>query len=130
MEKRFVALRACGVVCKILAWISLILGVLLSFVALIAGLTSNSLLDWISLPQSGTLLGIVAFLVLLIATLLIFLGLFALGELFFLALAVEENTRRAAYLAQQQFLSAQDAQQVEGYALEAADPLMDEDAAL
>lgn len=128
MEKRFVALRACGVVCKILAWVSLILGILLSFVALIAGLTSNSLLDWVDLPQSGTLLGVLAFLVLLLATALLFLGLFALGEFFFLFLAVEENTRRAAYLAQQQWLSAQEARRVEAYSPEDADAPLGSDA--
>ena len=110
MDKRFVVLRVCGTICKVLAWVSLILGVLLSFVALIAGVTSSSLFDWISLPQSGTLLGVVAFLLLLIASVLCFLSLYGLGEMLFLALAIEENTRRSAYLAQQQFLSAQEAQ--------------------
>jgi hypothetical protein len=111
MEKRFLALRVCGTLSKILAWFFLIAGILLAFVALITGLTTNSLLDWINLPQSGTLLGVVAFLLLLILSILLFLGVYSLGELFFLALAVEENTRRAAYLAQQEFLSAQGAQQ-------------------
>jgi len=111
MEKRFLALRVCGTLCKVLAWFFLILGILLSFVALITGLTSNSLLEWINLPQSGILLGVVAFLLLLITSIFLFLGVYSLGELFFLALAVEENTRRAAYLAQEQFLSAQGAQQ-------------------
>ena len=96
MEKRFLALRVCGTLCKVLAWFFLILGILLSFVALITGLTSNSLLEWINLPQSGILLGVVAFLLLLITSIFLFLGVYSLGELFFLALAVEENTRRAA----------------------------------
>ena len=111
MEKRFLALRVCGTTCKILAWFFLIVGILLSFVALVAGLTTSSLLDWINLPQSGILLGVVAFLLLLIMSILLFLGVYSLGEIVFLTLAVEENTRRAAYLAQQQFLSAQEAQQ-------------------
>lgn len=121
MEKRFLALRVCGTLCKVLAWFSLILGILLSFVALITGLTTNSLLDWVNLPQSGILLGVVAFLLLLITSILLFLGVYSLGELFFLALAVEENTRRAAYLAQQQYLSAQGAQQATLATLEDTD---------
>jgi len=127
MEKRFIALRACGAICKVLAWISLILGILLSFAALIAGLTTSSLLDWIDLPQSGTLLGVVAFLLLLVMSIFLFLGIYSLGELFYLAVAVEENTRRTAYLAQQQFLAAQGTQQttpcvLEDGAAEAATP--------
>lgn len=122
MDKRFGVLRVCGTICKILAWASLILGALLSFAALIAGLTSNSLFDWISLPQSGALLGVVAFLLLLIASVLCFLSLYALGELLFLALAIEENTRRSAFLAQQEFLSSQEARN-------AADPDYDREAA-
>ena len=107
MEKRFLALRVFGTMLKILAWIALILGLLLSVVALILGLTSSSALDLINLQQSGILLGIAAFLLILILSVVLFLKLYAAGELVYLVLAVEENTRRAAYFAQKGFLSTQ-----------------------
>jgi hypothetical protein len=107
MERRFVAIRVFGTMLKILAWIALFLGLLLSVVALVLGLTSSSALNLINLQQSGILLGIVAFLLILILSVVLFLQLYAAGELLYLLLAVEENTRRTAYLAQQQFLATQ-----------------------
>jgi hypothetical protein len=107
MEKRFIALRVYGTVFKILAWVSLVIGILLAFAALVLGLTTNFFFDLLNLPVSGTLLGIVAFVLLLVLSVISFLGLYATGELLYLAIGLEENTRRAAYLAQQQFLAAQ-----------------------
>jgi hypothetical protein len=107
MEKRFLALRIFGTMLKIFAWIALILGLLLSVVALILGLTSSSALGLINLQQSGILLGIATFLLIVTLSIVLFLQLYACGEFMYLLLAVEENTRRAAYLAQQQFLTSQ-----------------------
>jgi len=107
MEKRFMALRIFGTMLKVLAWIALILGLLLSVVALVLGLTSSSALNLINLQQSGRLLGIAAFFLILFLSVVLFLKLYAAAEFLYLLLAVEENTRRAAYLAQQQFLATQ-----------------------
>jgi hypothetical protein len=93
MDKRFTALRVIGTVLKILAWISLILGLLGAVGSLIFGFSLSS--------QEGLLgldLAVVYFMI-----------LYAAGESIYLFLSIEENTRRMAYLMQQQYAPHQPA---------------------
>ena len=107
MDRRFTALRVIGTVFKILAWIALLLGVLSAVLALIAGLTMGGTQEWFGLAFGGPLAAIAAFVVALIISIFNFLALYAIGDAIYLALAIEENTRRAAYLMQQQYMGYQ-----------------------
>ena len=105
MEKKFKALRFIGTVWKILAWITLIIGVLSSVGMLLASIFGGGVLSQFG-QQYGEMPGvawafsvaggIVAFIVSLIATIVNFLLLYAAGEFIYLLLAIEENTRLAA----------------------------------
>jgi hypothetical protein len=105
MERRFTALRIIGTIFKILAWISLLVGILGAVLALVAGFTMSGQPGPLGLELSGPLVAIAMFVVILIAAIFNFLGLYALGESIYLFLAIEENTRRTAYIAQQQYMS-------------------------
>jgi len=109
MERRFTALRIIGTVFKILAWISLLVGVLAAILALIAGfaMTGQDLL--LGLDIAGPLAAVASFIVILIVAIFYFLLLYAGGEAIYMFLAIEENTRRMAYIAQQQYMSYQSA---------------------
>ena len=106
MEKKFKVLRAIGTIWKILAWLVLIVGILSAIGILITGLLGRGLMGWIDrggygpMPRMplplGALGSVAAFAVSLIITLFYFLGMYAVGELIFLLLAIEENTRRTA----------------------------------
>jgi uncharacterized membrane protein len=105
MEKKFTALRVIGTVFKILAWISLLVGVVGAVLALIAGITMSGD-DLLGLNLGGPLAAIAMFLSILIVAVFYFLALYAVGEAIYLALAIEENTRRTAYVIQQQYLQS------------------------
>ena len=107
MDRRFTALRIIGTVFKILAWISLILGLLSAIGMLIVGFTLGGQQGPLGLELNGPLAGIAMFVVAIILTIMSFLTLYAIGESVYLALSIEENTRRTAYLTQQQYTSAQ-----------------------
>ncbi|HSJ58849.1 MAG TPA: hypothetical protein VLC95_16810 [Anaerolineae bacterium] len=106
MDRRFTALRVIGTVFKILGWISLILGLLAAVGALIAGLTMGGQ-EWFGFNLGGPLAAIAAFIVALIISIFNFLALYAVGDAIYLALAIEENTRRSAYMMQQQYMAYQ-----------------------
>jgi hypothetical protein len=101
MDRRFTALRVIGTVFKILAWISLFFG-LLSAIGTLSGQQGP-----LGLNLGGPLTGIAMFLVSLILAVVSFLGLYAIGESFYLFLSIEESTRRTAYILQQQYTSYQ-----------------------
>ena len=107
MDRRFTALRVIGTVFKILAWISLILGVITAIGMLIVGVTLSGQEGLLGLELGSSLAGIALFVVLLIIAVFGFLTLYAIGESVYLFLSIEENTRRTAYLAQQQYTSYQ-----------------------
>lgn len=99
MEKRFGILRFIATLWKILAWVSLVLGVLGAIAVLLGGI-SGSFLDLMQmgaygLPRDfgGPIVGIVGFLAFLFGALLQFLGLYAVGEIITVFLSIEENTR-------------------------------------
>jgi hypothetical protein len=107
MDRRFTALRIIGTIFKILAWISLIFGLLGAAGALIAGLSLSGQDSLLGLDLGGPLAGVAMFFVALIVAIFNFLALYAVGEAIYLFLSVEENTRRMAYFAQQQYTSYQ-----------------------
>lgn len=106
MDRRFMALRIIATVFKILAWLALIFGVLGAIGALLLGFVTgqDGLLGF---NLTGPLTGIALFVVSLIAAVISFLLLYAFAEFIYLFLSVEENTRRTAYLVQQQVASQQ-----------------------
>jgi hypothetical protein len=109
MERRFTALRVIGTVFKILAWISLLVGILGAVAALIAGLSMEQQEGILGLNLVGPLGAIAMFFAVLIVAIFNFLALYAIGESIYLFLSLEENTRRTAYIMQQQYLSYQSA---------------------
>jgi uncharacterized protein YacL len=107
MERRFTALRIIGTIFKILAWISLLVGVLGAILALVAGFAMGWQEGLLGLDIAGPLAAVASFIVVLILAIFYFLLLYASGEAIYMFLAIEENTRRAAYLAQQQYMTYQ-----------------------
>lgn len=100
MEKRFRALRIIGTVFKVLAWIVLVLGLLLSLiyvVTIVIGGAAASRNDLSPLLAGGIIAVLSAFIV-MFASIVYFLMLYAIGEAIFLALAIEENTRESSLL--------------------------------
>lgn len=106
MEKKFTALRVIGTVFKILAWISLLLGILAAILALVAGFAAGGVDDLLGLGLGGPVAAIAGFIAALIVAIFYFLMLYSLGEAIYLALAIEENTRRTAYIVQQQYMQS------------------------
>jgi Zn-dependent protease with chaperone function len=100
IEKRYKLLHVISTIFKIVAWIVLILGLLASIGALVLSLTGGLLSDDMGVigPRIITpmRLGIPAFLVGLLITLLNFCTWYAAGALIALFIAIEENTRATA----------------------------------
>jgi len=107
MDSRFTALRVIAIFFKILAWIALIFGLIGAVAALLVGFTLSGQQGVLGLDLSGPLAGIAMFVVVLIISLIIFMIYYAIGESIYLFLSLEENTRRTAYLLQQQYTSRQ-----------------------
>jgi len=102
MEKRFRILRVLASLYKILAWVFLVVGILGAIAAVAAGVLSGSVLgetldELTGGAVAGLLGGIAAGVGLLLAAVLQFVVLYAAGEAIYVALAIEENTREAAY---------------------------------
>jgi hypothetical protein len=102
MSRQFTALRVIGTIFKILAWMSLILGLLVAIGALLAGFAIGDELGITGVEIGGPLGGIAAFIGGVVSALISFLLFYAAGEAVYLFLCIEENTRRAAYYIQQQ----------------------------
>ena len=104
MDKKYRALRIIATLWKVLAWILLIVGILSSLGVLLIGILGSGGFVLRYLGQDPGLVqgamsavsGIVGFIGGLIATMVYFLILYAIGELIDLLLAIEENTRLAA----------------------------------
>jgi len=107
MNRRFTALRVIGTIFKVLAWISLILGLLGAIGALVMGFTLSGSQGVLGLDLGGPLAGIAVFIVFLIIAVFTFLCLYAVGESAYLVLSIEENVRRTAYFVQEQYTSNQ-----------------------
>jgi ABC-type long-subunit fatty acid transport system fused permease/ATPase subunit len=107
MDRRFTALRIIGTVFKVLAWISLISGLLGAIGMLILGFTLTGQEGPLGLNLGGPLAGIALFAASLILAIFGFLILYAVGESVYLFLSIEESTRRTAYILQQQYTTYQ-----------------------
>jgi hypothetical protein len=107
MDRRYTSLRVIGTIFKILAWISLILGLISAVGLLIVGFTLSGEPGLLGVSLSGPLAGVAMFVAFVIIAVFSFLTLYAIGESIYLFLSIEENTRRAAILAQQQYTSYQ-----------------------
>jgi hypothetical protein len=109
MEKRYKALRTLSTVYKVLAWIALVVGVLVGLGILTLSIIgvrpltvygsrfARGLYFPFGILQGGIVAGIVGFLVALLASAFYFLVLYAVSELVFVLLSIEENTRETAY---------------------------------
>jgi len=99
MEKRFTVLRIIASLYKIIAWVVLALGVLGAVAAVVfpAVLTSLAEEQFGALMLGSVMGGVLAAIAVLIVAVVHFLVFYAVGELLYLALAVEENTRETAY---------------------------------
>lgn len=102
VEKRFKILRVIGTIWKILAWIALVGGVLAAIGALLGSIFGGSMLNQLGQQYGyapgasqtfGLVGGIAGFVGLLIVSIVYFLVLYAVGEVIYLMLSIEENTR-------------------------------------
>jgi hypothetical protein len=106
MDTKFRVLRIIGTLWKVLAWIVLVGGILFSLGLLLVGLlgSGGALLrlfgqDASAMPSAmGIVSSLIGFVATLIATIIYFLILYAVGDLIYLLLAIEENTRRTVRL--------------------------------
>lgn len=103
MEKKFRVLRFVGSLAKIVAWIALVggaIGGIVVFIAAIAGGSSYSNYYGSSNALSGALAGgaagALSGLGIFLGALVSFVALYGAGEMIFLQLAIEENTRAVA----------------------------------
>ncbi len=104
MESRFTALRVISLVFKIIAWIALIVGLIGAVGGLFAGFSLGGQPGPMSGMVGGPLTGIALFVSALIIAIFNFMFFYAIGESIYLFLSIEENTRRTAYLLQQQYV--------------------------
>ncbi len=99
MGNRFRVLRIVATIIKILAWIVLVLGVLGGCASIVLGLMGGAGTPrggGAELAVLGGLFGAFSGIAIIIFALLEFLFLYAFGELIYLLLALEENTRLTA----------------------------------
>ncbi|MHB9033998.1 MAG: hypothetical protein ACYC6L_13245 [Anaerolineae bacterium] len=103
VEKKFRALRFVSGLFKVLAWINLVLGILGAFVALIAGFggafiaNNPSIRGMMGGLTFGVGQGILGFFALLIMSLITFVVLMAISEIYQILVSLEYNTRATAY---------------------------------
>ncbi len=105
-ERRFTALRVIGTIFKVLAWITLVVGILATAAVVAASLLgSGPLTDWLpgwDLGLGSVILAAIGGVVILVVFLIYFLLLYAAGDTVYLFLSIEDNTRHMAYLLAQQ----------------------------
>ena len=107
MERRFTALRIIATVLKILAWIALLFGILAAIGSLVLGFSLTGQEGLFGIDLAGPLGAVAMFIAVIIVAIFNFLLLYAAGEAIYVFLSIEENTRRAAYILQQQYVSYQ-----------------------
>jgi hypothetical protein len=102
VEKRFKILRIIGTIWKVLAWIALAGGVLAAIGTLVGSIFGGGVLGQLGQQYGfapgasqtfGLVGGIAGFVGLLIMSVVYFLILYAVGEVIYLMLSIEENTR-------------------------------------
>jgi len=106
MQRRFTVLRLIGTIWKIVAWLVLVVGLLSSLALLLTSLLGGGLLNQVlgQLGEQGRAFawapwvfsaagGIVGAILSLFITVTYFLAMYAVGDLIYLLLAIEQNTR-------------------------------------
>ena len=104
MAKRFRALRLLALLYQILAWVTLVGGVLAGIFAVILGIVSGRaggpspmVADFPLLNRAvGLAAGIVVAFIIVLAGIIQFILLYATSEVIHLGLAIEQNTRETA----------------------------------
>ena len=108
MENRFRSLRIIGTILKILAWVTLVGGIIFAILLLVGGVAGGLLgaptagggdagASLGALGALGALGGLVGAISAGIGALLGFLAFYAYGDAIYLALAIEENTRETSH---------------------------------
>lgn len=102
MEKRFKVLRILATLLKVIAWILLVVGILGAVAAVAGGALGGGVLgDTLESLSGGVVVGLLGGIAagagLLLGAVLQFVMLYAAGEAISVTLAIEENTREAAY---------------------------------
>ena len=104
MQKRFRGLQLIGTILKIFGVIALIMATISLVVAPLALSTTDNLIAQSGFgniqPGTGLMIGILLGVLLFIACAVAGMLLFALGELFNVVIAIEENTRASVIVAQ------------------------------
>jgi len=99
---KFKVLRTIGTLWKIIAWMVLAVGILAAFGVLATSILGGASFRQYMSPQGnlpwgpwafGALGGVVGFVATIVATIIQFLIIYGVGELIYLLLAIEENTR-------------------------------------
>lgn len=93
MQPRFTALRIIGSIFRILGWLVMIVAMFFGVLMIVAGVMGTAELLGLSLPG-----GVLAGLLVIFYGLLGALVLIGAGEVIYLLLAIEENTRATAIL--------------------------------
>lgn len=105
MARKFKVLRFVGTLWKVFAWFVLIVGILTAFGVLGTSILGGGSMSRLMPNQGqmpwapwafGALGGIVGFVATFVVSLLQFIVMYAVGELIYLLLAIEENTRPPA----------------------------------
>lgn len=104
MQKKFTVLRVVGTIYKVLAWVVLVFGLLGSCGMIAVGAMPGILgagsggrgTDALGLGAMGMVGGVIGGLGLLLYVAFIFLFLYAFGEVIYLLVSLEENTRLTA----------------------------------
>ena len=101
MEIKYRVLRFIAGLYKVLAWVLLVGGILGAIGAMVGGVMGGALAGQMAettgLGIGGLVAGIAVGITLLIVAVLLFVFLYAAGEVVTLVLALEQNTREAAY---------------------------------
>ncbi len=102
MESKYRVLRFIAGLYKVIAWVLLVAGVLGAVGTIVSGAVGanrigDRIVGWTGLGGEGLLAGVAVGVGLLIAAVLLFVLLYAAGEVVTLALAIEQNTRESAY---------------------------------
>ncbi len=102
MEKRFTVLRIIGTVWKVMAWLQLVIGVIGAIAVLVMGILAQAAIpEALNIPRAtsrafGVGGGIVGFVAVLVGAVVYFLVFYAVGDVLYLLLAIEENTRQTS----------------------------------
>ncbi len=91
MEKKYKFLRIAATIYKVVAWIVLVVGVISSIAMGIAGTLVGGVVD-----NSGGGAGVLVAIMGIIYSVVMWIGMLAIAELFYLFMDVEQNTRETS----------------------------------